>query len=70
MEQSSKFYKDDEKCRIWWVLSDHIGEWLFSFDKKKIYNMYQDYPDNMTAEEVKIFDEDFPFWAEYFKDRN
>jgi hypothetical protein len=63
------FYKNDENDKIWWVDTDQIGQWLFSFDKKKIYNMYADYPHNMTKEEVKIFDQENPFWKEYFKDR-
>ncbi len=46
-----------------------IGPVEFSFDKKKIYNLWQDYPDNMTPEEVEIFDREQPFWADFFKDR-
>ena len=36
---------------------------------KKIYNLFADYPHNMTAEEVKIFDNENPYWAAFFKDR-
>lgn len=51
----NKFYKDNESDQIWWLENDSIGVWEFSFDKKKIYNFYRDYPQNMTDEEVAIF---------------
>jgi len=44
-------------------------EFLFSFDKKKIYNLFLDYPHNMTEEEVRIFDSENPFWRDFFSDR-
>lgn len=66
----SDFYKNEETDLIWWVdNTDSIGEWLFSFDKKKIYNMFRDYPDKLTAKEKAIFDRENPFWADFFKDR-
>ena len=64
------FYKIKVTDRIWWVdNSDTCGEHLFSFDKKKIYNLFADYPHNLTAEEREIFDKENPFWKEFFKDR-
>ena len=66
---SDEFYKEQDTDRIWWLPSDEVGVWLFSFDKVKVYNMFQDYPDGMTPEEVRIFDEENPRWAEYFADR-
>lgn len=51
----NKFYKENESDQIWWVENDSIGVWEFSFDKKKIYNFFRDYPQNMTNEEVAIF---------------
>ena len=30
-----RFYKNDEKDEIWWLESDDVGEYVFSFDKKK-----------------------------------
>lgn len=46
-----------------------VGRHLFSFDKKKIYNLFADYPHNLTADEKKIFDKENPFWKEFFADR-
>lgn len=52
---------------IWWVdTSDRDGLFLFSFDKKKVYNLFQDYPQKLTAKEKEIFDRENPFWANFF----
>ena len=66
---NDEFYKENENDKIWWIASEEVGEWLFSFDRKKIYNMFRDYPHNMTAEEIRIFDKENPRWAEFFKGR-
>lgn len=67
-----EFYKDeDHPDNVVWEV-DHIGfigELLFSFDKKKIYNLWQDYPHNFTPEEKEIFDREYPYWADFFKSR-
>lgn len=66
----SDFYKNDPNDKIWWVDdTDLTGAWLFSFDKEKIYNMFADFPHKLTKEEVQIFVEENPDWAEFFKDR-
>lgn len=71
MAASNKFYKNNDDDRIWWVNDpDAIGEWLFSFDQKTIFNMFADYPSKLTKEQKQIFDEENPEWAEFFKDRN
>ena len=67
--QNNKFFKAKKTDKIWWVDTNEIGKWLFSFDKKKIYNMFRDYPDNMTEEEVAIFDRENPYWKKYFAER-
>ncbi len=65
----SDFYKENKDDTIWWVNDlDTKGEFLFSFDKKKIYNLFADYPYNLTKEEKEIFDKENPYWAEFFKD--
>jgi hypothetical protein len=64
----SDFYKENENDRIWWVDdTETTGEWLFSFDKKKIYNMFADFPQKLT--EVQIFIKEQPYWADFFRDR-
>lgn len=67
----SDFYKENENDIIWWVNDlDTKGEFLFSFDKKKIYNLFADYPHNLTKEEKEIFDRENLYWAEFFSDRS
>ena len=66
-----KFHKNNETDTIYWVnKTDTIGEHLFTFDKKKIYNLFEDYPYNLTKEQKEIFDKENPYWKEFFKDRN
>lgn len=64
----SDWHKESEDCQVWWVerLDFTFGEYLFSFDKKKLYDLFADYPHNMTAEEVEIFDKENPYWANFF----
>lgn len=70
MDLLRDFYKNKRTDQIWWVdTSDRVGVFPFSFDKKKIYNLFSDYPHNLTAEEKEIFDKENPFWKEFFKDR-
>ena len=69
MGTSSKFYKNRETDKIWWVDDDKIGIMEFSFDKKTIFNLFRDYPMKLTAEQKKIFDKENPYWAEFFSDR-
>lgn len=81
-----EFYKDNSEDRIWKVthyrLYDKekgfvdgnidvvLGEILFSFDKRKIYNLWIDYPHNFTKEEKEIFDKENPYWRDFFKNRS
>ena len=55
-----RFYKNHKSDVIFWVDNkDAIGEHLFTFDKVKIYNLFADYPHNLTPEEntrrIRIF---------------
>ena len=62
-----KFRKMEKTDSIWWVYdTGQMGDPLFSFDKKNIIYLFQDYPHNLTKEQVEIFDKENPFWAEFF----
>jgi len=64
------FYKENKTDKVWWV--NHwgvVGEHLISFDKKKIYNLFSDYPWNFTAKQKELFDKENPFGADFFKER-
>lgn len=62
------FYKENDTDRIWWVDTvDNIGLYLFSFDRKRIYNLFSDYPHKLSAEEKRIFDEENPYWKAFFR---
>ena len=64
------FYKNNETDKVMWLDDfESVGEFVFSFDGIKTYNMFHDYPYKLTTEEVRIFDKENPEWAEYFKDR-
>ena len=62
-----EFYKENKTDKIWWVYNPNtIGEWLFSFDKITVFNMFRDYPWKLTKEQKRIFDEENPYWADFF----
>lgn len=64
----SDFYHNEPDDKIWWVNNmDAIGEFLFSFDKKKIYNLFEDYPDKLTPEQKALFDRENPYWKRFFQ---
>ena len=65
------FYKRKPKDKIYWYefQESSIGTHIFSFDKKKVYYLFRDYPHNMTPEEVTLFDKENPFWAEFLSSR-
>ena len=67
-EMLSDFYKENPADKVWWVSNiDTFGEHLFSFDKKVIFNLFRDYPHNLTKEQKEIFDNENPYWANFFK---
>lgn len=72
MEQLNNYFKNSPDDTIWWVdnSADVKGEWIFTFDKKTFFNMFEDYPHKLTPEQKKAFDEENPYWAEFFKDRS
>ena len=60
------FYKDNEADVIYWTGEiDMLDSFLFSFDKKTIYNLFEDYPHNLTKEQKEIFDRENPSWVKF-----
>ena len=70
-QSNKKYYKNKPSDVIWWVdnAEEVKGEHVFTFDKKKHFNLFADYPHNLTAEQKQIFDKENPYWADFFKDR-
>lgn len=68
MSKKYIFKKHNKDDKVWWVIAPTMkGLMLFSFDKIKIYNLYKDYPRNLSPEEKEIFDKENPYWADYFR---
>ena len=66
----SDWYHKEENDVIWWRDNlNSFGEYLFSFDKKNTFNLFQDYPWKLTKEQKEMFDKENPYWANYFADR-
>ena len=63
------FYKHDKNDKIWWVEDPEDRKddnFRFSFDQKKIFHVFGDYPKKLSKEQKEIFDKECPFWAEFF----
>lgn len=65
------FMKEHENDVIWWVESpiERDGEFLFSFDRKTVFNLFADYPWKLTKEQKETFDQENPHWRDFFADR-
>ena len=60
----------DRKPNVYFIIDPNkIGVMTFTFDGKKTFNLFQDYPNKLSPIEKDIFDKQFPFWKEFFKDR-
>ena len=67
----NNFYREHEDDKTLWVdIPDSIGELSVSFDGKKIYNLFTDYPEKFSVEEKRIFDEENPFWVDFFSEED
>jgi hypothetical protein len=69
--QNDHFYKETPEDQIWWIdnADEAKGERLFSFGKKKVFNLFSDYPHQLTPEQKEILDRENPYRADFFKDR-
>lgn len=63
----SDWYRKNSDSKVWWIDEINIrGRHLFSFDKQKIYNVFEDYPHNLTKIEKNIFDNEERYSADFF----
>ena len=63
--------KNDNNTGFRWIKKpEQKGEFLFTFDGKKVFNLFSDYPHELTAEQKMEFDEKNPFWADFFKEQD
>lgn len=46
-----------------------IGEKLVTFDRKTFRNLFSDFPEQFTTEEIEIIREERPFWYNFFSAR-
>lgn len=64
-----KFKKRNDSSPIWWIGDlRYFGRQYFTFDKKVIFNLHEDYPQNLTTEQKQIFKRDFPELASLFEE--
>lgn len=63
--EENRFYKIKPTDKIWWVEPNGTkDEFLFSFDKKKIYDLFSDYH-KLTKKQKAIFDKENQFWHDF-----
>ena len=59
-----------KKLEFRWVRNpNQKGSHKFTFDGKKIYDLFSDYPHNLTKQEKELFDKENPYWVQFFADR-
>lgn len=68
MAEENSFYKINDSDSIWWVENSEQkkDQFLFTFDKKKIFDLFFDYPDKLTKKQKELFDKENPFWCDFF----
>lgn len=53
-------YRRSKKSKIYWIqVPEAVGLYLFTFDKKKVYNFFSDFYE-MSEEEKAIFKKEEP----------
>ena len=62
--------ENTEKKVAWIRKPGQYGEMLFTFDGEKVFNLFRDYPHELTPEQKEIFDAENPFWAGFFAHRS
>ncbi len=68
-------HKEKPTDKIYWLTplneeERQIGEHLFSFDKKTVYNLFEDYPHKLSKNEQEIFAKEQPYWYDFFNSKD
>lgn len=58
------FFKENESDIIYWLNTPNLGDYIFTFDKKNLFNFCKDYPQKLTKEQIEIFKKENPVLAE------
>jgi hypothetical protein len=67
----SNLYKNNETDKVMWLDNPEVvGEFIFTFDEKTMFNLFRDYPYKLSKAQKLEFDKENPFWADFFKDRS
>ena len=62
------WFKKGKNDKIWWLdPGDEYGVFVFSFDKKTQYDLFEDYPNKLSEKQLEVFNKENPFWASFFK---
>ena len=61
-----RFYKEKPNAIIWhtYPVKENFTTYFFSFDQRIIYEFWEDFPQNLTREEVYLFTKENPRMAE------
>ncbi len=71
MDMRDNWIKNNDNDKVYWLDNgeETEGEFIFSFDKKERFNLFADYPYKLNKEQKAIFDEENPYWYNFFIDR-
>lgn len=68
-EGFGSFHKRSPEEKVWWVdTGDMVAMFLFSFDKKEVFNLFRDYPHKLTPEQKAIFDAENREYADFISE--
>lgn len=63
---SDGWFKWNINDKVWWKdTGDEFWKYVISFDKKNEFDLFEDYPHKLTAEEKETFDKEYPDWADF-----
>lgn len=60
-------YKNKPDDKVTWIEdTEQVGVYMFTFDGEQLFYLFGDYPDKLTDEQRRIFDEENPEWRDFF----